>query len=120
MNRNELIAYLAAEIGASKKLVRELFSELQATAIRELKSKGVFSIPGLGKLFRLHRRALRGRNPRAGEAITLPAKTVVKFHVDRKAKDSIATRGRLSRPGGGRTTRSNFKGRRIVRKHGGP
>jgi len=120
MNRNELIAYLAAEIGVSKKLVREFFSELLATAIRELKLKGVFSIPGLGKLFRIRRRERWGRNPQAGEAITLPAKTVVKFHLDRKAKDSIATRGSLSRRSGGRTTRSNFKGRRIVSKHGGP
>jgi len=50
MTRDALISHIAAEMGVSKKLVRELFSEFLALAIRELKSKGVFAIPGLAGL----------------------------------------------------------------------
>ena len=36
-----------------------------------------------------HRKARMGRNPRTGEALKIPAKTVVKFRVSKMAKDAI-------------------------------
>jgi len=36
-------------------------------------------VPGLGKAVKANRKARMGRNPQTGEAIKIPAKTVVKF-----------------------------------------
>jgi DNA-binding protein HU-beta len=46
-------------------------------------------LPGLGKLVLVNRKARMGRNPATGEAIKIPAKRVVKFHVAKAAKDAI-------------------------------
>jgi len=59
-------------------------------AIRETKKNGVFVVPGLGRLVKSNRKARTGRNPQTGEAIKIPAKTVVKFRVAKAVKDTIA------------------------------
>ena len=44
---------------------------------------------GLGKLILVKRKARMGRNPATGEAIKIPAKTVLKFRVAKAAKDAV-------------------------------
>lgn len=51
---------------------------------------GAFTIPGIGKLVLVKRKARVGRNPGTGEAIKIPAKIVVKMRVARAAKEAIA------------------------------
>ena len=48
-----------------------------------------FTLPGLGKLVLVNRKARIGRNPATGEQIQIPAKRVVKFRVAKAAKDAI-------------------------------
>ncbi len=50
---------------------------------------GVFTIPGIGKLVHSKRKARMGRNPPTGEAIKIPAKTVVKMSLPKAAKEAI-------------------------------
>jgi len=50
MTTDELFSRIAAELRISKSLVRRLFEELTRTAIRETKTKGVFVLPGVGRL----------------------------------------------------------------------
>ncbi|MBI5179244.1 MAG: HU family DNA-binding protein, partial [Nitrospinae bacterium] len=47
------------------------------------------TIPGLGKLVLVNRKARMGRNPQTGEAIKIPAKRVIKFRVAKAAKDAV-------------------------------
>src|SRR5207247_11395839 len=61
-------------------------------AYNEAKKSGEFTIPGIGKLVKQHRKARDGRNPATGETIKIPAKTVIKFRVAKAAKDSVLTR----------------------------
>jgi DNA-binding protein HU-beta len=49
-------------------------------------------LPGLGKLIKVKRPARKGRNPATGEAIKIPAKTVVKFRLAKAAKDAVLTK----------------------------
>ena len=44
---------------------------------------------GLGKFKVVKRKARMGRNPATGEAIKIPAKTVVRFTVAKQLKDLI-------------------------------
>ena len=63
---------------------------LSEMAERSVKS-GVFSIPGVGRLVRVERKARSGSNPKTGEPIKIAAKKVVKFRVAKSPKDAIVT-----------------------------
>jgi DNA-binding protein HU-beta len=52
-------------------------------------AKNTFTLPGLGKLVLVNRKARVGRNPATGETIQITAKRVVKFRVAKAAKDAI-------------------------------
>ena len=59
---------------------------LVATAYKE--AKNGFTVPGLGKLVVVDRKARIGRNPATGEQIKIKAKKVLKFRVAKAAKDA--------------------------------
>ena len=52
-------------------------------------AKNSFTLPGLGKIVLVNRKARIGRNPATGEQIKIAAKRVVKFRVAKAAKDAI-------------------------------
>jgi len=52
-------------------------------------AKDGFTLPGIGKLVLVDRKAREGRNPATGEKIWIEAKQVVKFRVAKAAKDAI-------------------------------
>ena len=52
-------------------------------------AKDGFTIPGIGKLVKVRRKARMGRNPATGESIKIPAKTVLKFRIAKAAKDAV-------------------------------
>lgn len=87
MTKTQTIAALAEKSGLSKTQVGELLDQLAALAYKEAKNS--FTIPGIGKLVLVHRQARTGRNPATGQAIEIPAKTVVKFRVAKVCKESV-------------------------------
>jgi len=52
-------------------------------------AKSGFTVPGLGKLVLVDRKARMGRNPATGETIKIAAKKVVKFRIAKACKDAI-------------------------------
>ena len=94
MTQTQLIRHLAECCEVNNKVARTFFDELAKTAITETKKNGVFVLPGISRLVKSNRKARMGRNPATGEAIKIPAKTVVKFRVAKAAKDSIAPGGK--------------------------
>ncbi len=90
MTQSQLVRHLAGRCEVSNKKAHQFLEELAQTALQETKRKGVFVLPGIGRLVKAHRKARMGRNPATGEAIKIAAKTVVKFRVAKAAKDSIA------------------------------
>ena len=89
MTQTQLVRHLADKCGTNNKVARSFLDELSKTALGETKKNGVFVLPGIGRLVKANRKARMGRNPATGEAIKIPAKTVVKFRVAKAAKDSI-------------------------------
>lgn len=87
LTKSQVMATLAERTGLSKKQVRIFFDELAKLAYQE--AKDGFTIPGIGKLMLVHRKARQGRNPATGEIIQIPAKTAVKFRVAKVCKDAI-------------------------------
>ncbi len=87
MTKTQLSARIADKAGIKKKLAVEILEEIASIAYKEAKNS--FTLPGLGKLVLVQRKARMGRNPATGEAIKIPAKKVVKFRVAKAAKDAI-------------------------------
>ncbi|MBI4830099.1 MAG: HU family DNA-binding protein [Candidatus Lindowbacteria bacterium] len=87
MTKAELILRLAEKTEIPKKQVAGLLDELIGISYKEAKSG--FTLPGLGKLVVVNRKARMGRNPATGEAIKIPAKRALKFRVAKAAKDAV-------------------------------
>jgi len=90
MTKTQLAARIADKAGIKKKLAVEILEEIASIAYKEAKNS--FTLPGLGKLVLVQRKARLGRNPATGEAIKIPAKKVVKFRVAKAAKDAILSK----------------------------
>ena len=87
MTKSQIIAKLAEENDLTKVQVRDFLDSLAALAYKG--AKDGFTIPGIGKLVKMRRKARMGRNPATGESIKIPAKTVLKFRISKVAKDAI-------------------------------
>ncbi len=87
LSKSELAAELAAKNGLTKKAGAEILDSLAALAYKH--AKNTFTIPGIGKLRLVNRKARTGRNPKTGKPITIPAGKVLKFRVSKIAKDAI-------------------------------
>jgi DNA-binding protein HU-beta len=90
LTKTQLVRHLAEKHELSNKQVAAFLDSLAEVAIKETKKNGVFVVPGMGRLVKSNRKARIGRNPQTGEAIKIPAKTVVKFRVAKAVKDVIA------------------------------
>lgn len=87
MTKSQTIAALAGKMDLSKAQTGQFLDELAKLAYAE--AKNGFTLPGIGKLVLVRRKARIGRNPATGETIQIPAKTVVKFRVAKVCKESV-------------------------------
>ena len=87
LSKSQIVASLAETVGLTKKQAVQALESLVALAYKNAKNS--FTIPGLGKIVLVNRKARMGRNPATGETIKIAAKRVVKFRVAKAAKDAI-------------------------------
>ena len=87
LTKSATAGMLAEKVGITRKQALLFMEELATLAYKEAKNS--FTLPGLGKLVLVNRKARMGRNPATGEAIKIPAKKVVKFRVAKAAKVAI-------------------------------
>lgn len=93
MGKSELYSHFADKFEVKRTQAREYFDELTRLAERELRGPhGEFVLPGMVKLVVQKRKARMGRNPATGEAIKIPAKTVVKARIAKQLKDAVLPR----------------------------
>ena len=87
LSKSQLAATVADEAAITKKQAVQILDLIAALAHKH--AKNTFTLPGIGKLVLVNRKARVGRNPATGESIKIPAKKVVKFRVAKAAKDAI-------------------------------
>ena len=87
MTKSQIMSALAEKCGMKKKEAVAFVDELVKLAYKE--AKNGFTIPGLGKLIIVDRKARLGRNPATGETIQIPAKRVLKFRIAKAAKLAV-------------------------------
>jgi DNA-binding protein HU-beta len=89
MTKGQIVFHFAGKFEISKKASAAIIDEVAALAVAETKKAGSFTLPGVGKLVLMKRKARMGRNPATGATIKIPAKTVVKMRVAKAAKEAI-------------------------------
>ena len=87
LTKSQIAASVAETVGLTKTQALQTLEALVALAYKN--AKNTFTLPGLGKLVLVNRKARMGRNTATGAAIKIPAKRVVKFRVAKAAKDAI-------------------------------
>jgi DNA-binding protein HU-beta len=87
LSKSQIATAIADKVGITKKQAVETLDLLAQLAYKN--ARNTFTLPGIGKLVLVNRKARLGRNPATGEQIKIPATRVVKFRVAKAAKDAI-------------------------------
>jgi nucleoid DNA-binding protein len=95
MTKDEFAEKLAKQTDLSKAKAKEVIESIFSTEPRkgiiavELDAGRDFTITGFGTFGTRRRKEREGRNPRTGEAITIPAMNVPTFRAGRGLKDRV-------------------------------
>src|SRR5947207_12735766 len=87
LNKSQVIEKLAEKTGVERKTAEAILDCLAKLAYENAKDE--FTVPGIGKLIVVDRKARTARNPQTGAAIQIPAKKALKFRIAKAAKDAI-------------------------------
>ena len=87
LTKSQIATEVAEAAEISKKQATDAIAALVNLAYKN--AKNGFTVPGLGKLVLVNRKARMGRNPATGETIKIAAKKVVKFRIAKACKDAI-------------------------------
>ena len=94
MTQAQFFSAVAEASGVSKAQVRAVFTAVEETVMKTLKPGGKIPLGGIGAVKLVDRKARMGRNPATGEAIKIPAKTVVKLTPAKALKDKFNKKGK--------------------------
>ena len=92
MNTNDLADKVATTTGLTKADARKAVDAVFDTLAATLAAQEEVSVAGFGKFASKATAERDGRNPTTGEAIKIPAKTVVKARIAKQLKDSVLPR----------------------------
>ena len=89
MNKEELISALASKMGSTKTEATKFLNAFIDTVASTLAKKQEINLIGFGKFYVMERQATKGKNPRTGETIDIPASTSPKFKAGKGLKDKV-------------------------------
>jgi DNA-binding protein HU-beta len=90
MTKADLVAKIAGKASITKagseRVLNTFLEAVQAVLVKE----GKLTLTGFGTFSVEARKERKGRNPRTGAAIKIPASKVVKFHSGKHLKDAVS------------------------------
>ena len=89
MNKVELVAAIAEKSELTKVDAEKALKAFIETVAEELKNGGKVQLVGFGTFEVTERAERQGRNPKTGEAITIPASKSPKFKAGKALKDIV-------------------------------
>jgi len=89
VNKNDLVSAVADAAGLSKADAGRAVDSVFDTIAASLKKSQEVRLVGFGTFVVTRRKASRGRNPRTGEAIQIPASKQPKFRAGQALKDAV-------------------------------
>lgn len=90
MNKQEFITKVAEQTSLNKKQSEEAINAVLETIKGALADGEKVSFVGFGTFMVVRREARKGKNPRTGETIEIPAKNVPTFKPGKKLKDAVS------------------------------
>lgn len=89
MNKSQLIKSVAEKSELSQKQVSEALSLIEATLIDSLKAGEKVQLSGFGTFEVRERAERKGRNPKTGEVVTVPACKYLAFVSAKAVKETL-------------------------------
>ena len=89
MNKADLVDRVSENVGLSKRDTRIVVTSVIDNIVDGLLDDGKVTLVGFGTFSTGERKARKARNPRTGESIDVPAKTVAKFKPSQQLKGAI-------------------------------
>ena len=89
MNKGELVAHIAESNNLSRVAATRALDTFLARVTEAIKKGDRVTIVGFGSFRVVERAAQRGRNPRTGQSIVIPAHNVVKFKPGRRLYNRV-------------------------------
>ena len=89
MNKSDLIDLVAAKTGQTKTLTGEFIGSFMEAVSETLNSGQKVTLVGFGTFQTANRKARKGRNPKNGAEILIPAKTIAKFKPGSSLSSSV-------------------------------
>ncbi len=89
MSKTDLVNFMAEETGLTKADSTRALDAVMKGIIKGLKSEGKVTITGFLNLATKKKPASKGRNPRTGETVNIPARTAVTIKAGSKLKEAL-------------------------------
>ena len=89
MNKAELVEEVADQTGLTKKASREVVDAIISAITDSLVREERVTLVGFGTFQVMERKARRGRNPRTGKELQIPAKKAPKFKAGRSLREAV-------------------------------
>ena len=89
MNQGELVDKIAEKSGVTKKQADAILSAALDSIIEAVSDGQKVTLVGFGTFEPRDRKAREGRNPKTGEALTIPATTVPAFSAGKLFKEKV-------------------------------
>ncbi len=109
---------------AAARTVEAIFDAAEGAIVEAVRAGEHISLPGFGKFRTKTRGARKGRNPRTGKEINIPARTVMSFSSGKGVSDTLAVkktarRKSAAKSGGSKSGGSKSGGSKSGSKSGG-
>ena len=92
MNKQDLVLQLANKAELTQKKADELLSTTLEAIMKSLSKGDKVTLVGFGTFEARKRRERKGRNPKTGQEILIPASVVPKFSAGKQFKQSVNRR----------------------------
>ena len=89
MNKSELVEVAAREAGITKAAAEQALSAITGAIVSTVASGESVTLVGFGTFSVAKRAKSKGRNPRTGEEIQIPASKLPKFKAGKGLKDAV-------------------------------
>lgn len=89
MNKTDLVNYMAEETGLTKADATRALDAMMSGVIKGLKGDGKVALTGFLTFNAKKKPAKKGRNPRTGDVVNIPARVAVTIKAGSKLKDAL-------------------------------
>ena len=89
MNKSQLIDVIAEKTNVPKATVANIITEMHEVIVETLKTGDLVKVSGFGTFSSKKREAKKGRNPKTGETVNIPPRTVAKFKPSKELKEQL-------------------------------